>query len=416
LDAIVIGAGVAGLAAARELCAAGRRVAILEARDRIGGRIMTVHDAGLPVPAELGAEFVHGRPLETWEIIRAHGLMACDVGDDHKSVHTDISEPLEGVPLDPVFEEMRRFAAPDRTFEAYLRESSCDVDAKRRAAGFVEGFNAARKERIGVQSLLQDEEASEQIAGDRSFRILNGYDSVPNALLPERAKLELGAAVSEIKWRRGSVEAVTDRGVFHAERAIVTVPLGVMQTGGIRWTPEPARILTAARQLAMGDVARITFLFHERFWEDTLDFGFLHSMNPDVPTWWSTLPVRAPMLTGWAAGPYFDAYRSVPADEVARRAQAALAHLLRVDAAEVRRQTVHWYCHDWHADPWSRGAYSYTPAGALPARAAMAEPVEDTLYFAGEATETEGHSGTVHGAIASGRRAARQILRGRSAN
>lgn len=411
MDVLIIGAGVAGLAAARELCAQGHNITILEARDRVGGRILSVHESRLPVPAELGAEFVHGRPPEIWDLIRERALAACDVVGEHKAVRADISEPLEEVPIDPVFESMRRFTEPDRTFEAFLRECPCDEEAKRRAARFVEGFNAARKERISVQSLVQDDDAAAKIDGDRAFRILNGYDSVPKMLLPPEARMELGAAVREVRWRRGSVEAVTERGVFRAERAIITVPLGVLQAGAIRWTPEPRSVLTAACSLATGDVFRITFLFRERFWEDDVDFSFLHSMNPNVPTWWSTLPVRAPMLTGWAAGPYFDRYLDRPAEESAARAQDVLARLLRMDAAEVRRQTVAWYFHDWHADPWSRGAYSYTPAGALPARAAMAAPVEDTLYFAGEATETEGHSGTVHGAIASGRRAARQMLR-----
>lgn len=410
VDVLIIGAGVAGLAAARDLCAGGWRVTIIEARDRIGGRILTAHDTRLPVPAELGAEFVHGRPPEIWDIVRASGLAVSEVAEDHRAVRTDVSEPLDDVPLEPVFEEMGGFAEPDRTLDAFLRESSCDVGAKLRATGFVEGFNAARKERIGVQSLIEDDDASAKIDGDRSFRILSGYDGVARALLPDGATLQLSAAVHEIKWRRGNVEAITDGGVFSAERAIVTVPLGVLQERQIRWTPEPAGIMNAANRLAMGDALRITFLFHERFWEHVLDFGFLHSMRNDIPTWWSTLPIRAPMLTGWAAGPRFDAFRGVPADEAVRRAQSALAELLRVDVAEVRRQTVQWYFHDWHADVWSRGAYSYTPAGALSARASMAEPVDDTLFFAGEATDTEGHSGTVHGAIASGRMAARQAM------
>ncbi len=410
MDVLIIGAGVAGLAASRALIDAGCRVVILEARKRIGGRIRSIHDPRLPVPAETGAEFVHGRPPELLQIIAQYALPDCDVAGDHHSVGNDISESLPDTDTDSVFAEMPRFAEPDRSFAAFLRESTAPAEAKRRATGFVEGFNAARAEVIGVQSILQDEEAADQIGGDSASRILSGYDSVPRALLPPEAALELNAAVTEIRWRPGAVTALTTRRDFSADRAVITLPLGVLQADAVRWSPEPTAILAAARQLAVGDVMRITFLFRERFWEDACDFSFLHSTNPSVPTWWSTLPVRAPMLTGWAAGPHFDQYLGMPAESIASRAQEALATLLRLPPAYIREQTAAWFHHGWHADPWSRGAYSYTPAGALPARSALAVPVDNTLYFAGEATETGGHSGTVHGAIASGRRAARQII------
>jgi monoamine oxidase len=111
-------------------------------------------------------------------------------------------------------------------------------------------------------------------------------------------------------------------------------------------------------------------------------------------------------ITGWSAGPKADSLVGLSQDEVIGRALDTLKGVLGVRSLPRHRA---WF-HDWHSDPYSRGAYSYVPAGALPSRRVMAEPVEETLYFAGEATDLLGYGGTVHGAIASGRRAARQIV------
>ena len=398
---LIIGAGAAGLAAAHDLCAAGHEVTILEARHRIGGRIHTSRDPRLPLPAELGAEFVHGRSPEIFDIVWRTALPACAVADEHWCVEEGPPKPCEGHSLDRVFEKMREAAGPDRTFAEFLTE--IEPELRPWAASYVEGFNAARKERISLQSLVKDQAAADAIDGDRSFRILPGYDRVPQALLPEAADLHLNTTVREMSWSRGLVEAITARGALRGSRAVITLPLGVLQANDVKFDPEPVDMLHAAHRLATGDAARVTFLFDRPFWPE---MGFLHSFDPAFPTWWTTLPVHTAMITCWAAGPRFDRYVGKDGEFVAHEALAAMSRLFRQD-----RVPQAFFYHDWHADPFARGAYSYVPVGALDAREKMAAPVDDTLYFAGEATETEGHSATVHGAIASGRRAARQILR-----
>ncbi len=134
----------------------------------------------------------------------------------------------------------------------------------------------------------------------------------------------------------------------------------------------------------------------------------MFSDEPVFPTWWTALPVRAPVLTGWTAGSRADQLLDLPEPEILRHALASLTNIMGGSTGRIESV----YFHDWHQDPYARGAYSYVPAGAVDARRALAEPVADTLYFAGEATDTDGHSATVHGAIETGRRAARQILAG----
>lgn len=405
-DVLIIGAGAAGLAAAQLLRAGGRRVCCLEARDRIGGRIFTAHDPSTLLPIELGAEFVHGRPSEIFDL----GMEIYEIGGRPVSVAQDTTgDPEED--SKGILEELARAANEqnDETFQHFLDRSSYPDWQKKEATGFVEGFNAARRDVIGTASLAKDQRAGDKIEGDRTFRVREGYGAVA-ARLAEGVEVKLSCAVAEVRWRRGEVELRLENGsTMRGARVVITVPLGVLQAGAIRFDPEPRAILDAARELRFGDAFRVSFLFERAYWDEsprTAGAGFLFSDEPVFPVWWTGRPVEPRAITGWSAGPKADSLIGLSHNEVIGRALATLRRIVGVPAVPPHRA---WF-HDWQADPYSRGAYSYVPAGALPARRALADPVEDTLYFAGEATDLLGYGGTVHGAIASGRRAARQIL------
>jgi len=439
-DVVVVGAGVAGLAAARVLQDAGLRVALLEARDRVGGRVATRRDPGLPLPVELGAEFIHGLPPQTWAVVRAAGLLAYEVtGESWRAAGGQIvgADPL-WAQAEPLFAAIQAYDGPDQPFAAFLAGQPADPDTRSLMTAYIEGFNAADARRIGVHALARQQAAEETIAGDRSFRVVAGYDRVPHALRagldPARATLELATVVRELRWRPGAVEVdVGTRGgaphpTVRAAAAVIALPLGVLQAapgseGAVRFTPAPEALQEAVGALAMGQVVKINLRFRTPFWEheplplaDGLaphQLGFLLSADPVMPTWWTVYPAQAPLLVGWVAGPAAASLAEQDEATIVAEALAALARVTGVPRARLDTLLEGWAMHNWRADPFARGAYSYVPAGALAAQERLARPVEGTLVFAGEALAVDGHIGTVHGAIASGRRAARALLESR---
>jgi monoamine oxidase len=351
------------------------------------------------------------RPPELLRILDEAGQPPAEVTGDHLCRTARALESCEAIfqKFDEIFEKMRD--SPERSFEEFLESCRCDPETARWATAYIEGFNAAPRDRVSVQWLALEHAAAEAIDGDKLFRIPAGYDTVPRWLATglEESVLCLNTAVTGIEWRRGNVRVSTkSHGAFTATCALITAPLGVLQAGAIRFTPEPSAQMDAIHRLATGCALRITMRFRKRFWDPRL--SFIHSLNDWMPTWWTSGPRGAPLLTGWTAGPLLERAAGIPQEAMVDRSLESLGSLLGMRSAELRGLLEDWRMHDWQADPFARGAYSYVPVGNLDARRVLATPVEGTLFFAGEATNFEGHSGTVHGAIATGRRAAQQIL------
>jgi monoamine oxidase len=448
-DLIIVGAGMAGLTAGRALANSGLRVGIIEARHRVGGRICTTHvDDGagrLDTPVELGAEFVHGLPPETWSLVREarlasyeiDGVELCSSGGAlqvHRHNDGGISV-LEHM----LAREAALAPGCDLTFADYLGSIAIDQAARTRAVEYVEGFNAADSAVISVRALAMQQRAEDAIDSDRLFKLEHGYDGLPRFLAQQfegaGGKILLGSVAQRISWRRGaiSVSGVRqdgDRFAVAARRALICVPLGVLQANTIEFTPDPGTILLQAQRLVMGPVMRMTLLFRSRFWArtdlpkrsvevraglDRLSFLFAHGALPS--TWWTPMPDTAAMITAWVGGTKVALIESAAgtagkSEALLKRCLATLGNALGVATADLQQLLLSWHCHDWQADPYARGAYSYVPAGAIDASAKLAEPVDDTLYFAGEHTDISGHWGTVHAAVRSGLRAAAQLQRG----
>jgi monoamine oxidase len=414
-DVIVVGAGIAGLAAARTLVAAGLRVTLIEARDRIGGRIYTVPSLAGELPVELGAEFIHGLPPELIGLVDEAGLTRFELEGETRCYREQrgvgrIEPCREQREVDELFDQLSHLVPSqvDLSFAEFVAQRRLRPEALARAMNYVEGFNAADADRISMAALAKQQAAEDAISGYRAFRVAEGYAQVPAFLqrrfLDAGGKLVASMPVRTISWKPGWVEVATTPGsVFHAAAAIITVPLGVLQARSVEFVPQPVEILNAADRLVMGTAARVTYEFDHRFWSTGMSFLFAPDATP--PTWWTTNPRQSSMLTGWVAG------RKLSTLEIKTLPEAGLVTLAGFFAAEdVRSHLVGWHHHDWQADTFSLGAYTYVPQGAIQASDELSAPVENTLFFAGEHTDTTGHWGTVHGALRSGLRAAKQVL------
>ena len=422
-DVIVIGAGASGLAAARALSGAGKRVCVVEARQRVGGRIHTLHIAGLPLPVELGAEFIHGEAQETFSIVKAAALMACELPDDHwwardgewRQVHDFWGQ------IQKLTSQIGRLKR-DVSFADFLRSRrSISPQLREMARNFAEGYHAAHADRISAMALSTADEEQDEPGGNKQFRILNGYDAVIEwlraGLDPERSELRLETRVRQITWKPGSVVVDCIHGTreqtIRANSAIITIPIGVWkapreQEGAIRFDPALDDKLHAVEKLEVGHVVKIIFRFREAFWEDD-NFNFMHISDRFVPTWWTSTPVRQPILTAWAGGHAADALLAEGQEAMLDRALDTLAKAFAMRRRSVDDLVAGSYTHNWLADPFSRGAYSYAGIGGTGAHQALARPLRGTLFFAGEATSGD-QTGTVAGAIDTGHRAARELL------
>jgi len=304
---LVIGAGLAGLAAARQLANAGLHVTILEARDRVGGRVHTTRDPRFPVPVELGAEFVHGKPKEVWDIILQKNLLTGSVEGDNWCSEDHVLKKCNDFwsRWERVARLLKRAKTyPDRSFAEFIETIDVDIETKKSSVEFVEGFNAARADLISVQYLANAQETSDRESGDKPFRVFAGLDTLVHSFSrfdENQVELHLNTPVGEIEWSPGYVRA----DAFEAETAIVTLPLGVLQSGRVRFTPAIKEKETAARQLVMGHVVKVILCFHTSFWEERglTKLTFIHARGEKFPTWWTMRPIAAPLLVGWAGGP-----------------------------------------------------------------------------------------------------------------
>jgi monoamine oxidase len=431
-DLLILGGGAAGLMAAGDLAAARRTVVLLEAQRRIGGRI---HPTGPfdALPVELGAEFVHELSPDVERLLAGAGVLLLEGEGETRHV---VGRSLR--PLDEFWEHVEKRLSSLRAPRGRDRPIAALLGAPRTARDrfvyrFVEGFNAASADELSAQALLESHRRTMEEGGYQSYRPEGGTAALLRALLarldPRRVRIECEAPVAAVEWRRGRAIAIVRRRGraprrFSARALLVTLPAPVLalepgRPGSLRFVPDLPQKRRAAAAIGVGDVVKVVVqlrgtLAEPRFVERRPELEgaqFLHVDNAAFPTWWTSFPVRSTLLTAWAGGPSAAALAGASHARRVALALDGLARILGVPRARVSREVVHAWTHDWRRDPFARGAYSFPRVGEREAPARLASPVDDTLFFAGEATDPEGIGGTIGSALASGARAAREALR-----
>ncbi len=427
-DVIVIGAGAAGLAAARRLGASSLHTIVVEARDRVGGRVSSHPFARTAVPAELGAEFIHGRADETMALLREMGTAAIDTGGESWTFADgalQLGKDDDFVSAADLFKEASSLRA-DETVDRFLQRYDGDAamrDTVQAARSFAEGFDAADPAIASARSIAEEWQSG---VDSVSARPLGGYRPMFEHLRTVCAiagvQMHFSTRVQRIAWRRSDVRvAVQERDghtrMLRAKAAIVTVPVGVLRATGddsrIEFEPQlPPPKRQALNYLKTGDVVKVVLSFRTPFWERLhdgryRDGGFFRTAGHQFAVYWTQLPVRSELVVAWVGGPKAEALGELTRDEVIERALVGFGRLFD-EPALVHKACDGAVMHDWKRDPYARGAYSYVAVGGTNARAELAVPIDDTLFFAGEATSADGQGGTVNGALETGERAARE--------
>lgn len=426
-DVIVIGGGAAGLRAACLLSRHNLTVQLIEARPRLGGRILTRRTDGWPLPIELGAELIHGSATETKRLLDSDDVE--QIPDDHflrergvlthlKKFYEILTDAGEQIPHD--------VSTAEEAIEAVRRQDERSASLLRM---YLEGFHAAEPARMSPRAIMskKDDDPAEQ----RQSRSRGGYDQIIDRMereLGPDVEVRLSTEVRRVEWERDHTILTLHHdgktSTQSAPRVIVTVPLSILQDEAITFEPVIPAVTEACQNLQMGHVVKLLLGFTNPFWTDpglaplrasapnAPPLNFVHDPDASFPTWWTMAPSNAPILVAWAGGPKAVELSGRSLDSLVDVALKNLSSLLELDQELIRAKLIAAHHHDWSSDPWSRGAYSFTGVNGERARESLNRPIEDTIFFAGEALSEQ--NGTVEGALQSGRRAAEQILLGLS--
>lgn len=409
---IIIGAGAAGLFAARKLSAAGHSVTVLEGGDRTGGRIFTTQPAGFVQPIEEGAEFVHGKLPLTMQLLKEAGVAYQPVAGKMIRVKNDRwseqEEFVEG--WDELIHRMAGLKT-DMTLSDFLQQYFGDekyTGLRKSARRFAEGFDVADPSEVSVMG-LHEEWMKEQ---EDQYRIPGGYTQLiqylQQACVAHGCIIQLNCVVRTVRWETDKVQAVTADGrTFTAQKAIITVPLGVLQAPSqhataIAFEPAIDAVNNAVQQIGYGSVVKVYLQFSAPFWfEYRKDIGFLLS-EETIPTWWTQLPDSTPVLTGWLGGPQAAKFKDAADEAIIQQALQSLANIFSMSVEQLKTLMTASHVVKWQANEFSLGAYSYSKLFTAGARKLLNEPVQHTLYFAGEAYYDGEAGGTVEAALHSG--------------
>ena len=418
---LVVGAGMSGLAAARELRAHGYTVTVLEGRERTGGRVWTNRDLGFPI--DMGASWIQGtdgNPLT--EIAEHNGVQVHATDTDSVRLWGPEGEPVPDDELEEAFGEFEELAdgleeladdledediSIEEATELLLADEELSHEEEIALSWFASAFlvlaSGAEPSEHSLAYLGSDEGFG---GGDVLFP--HGYHQLIEAV-GRGTEVELGTKVSHIDYGGSKVRVETNRGDFEGDRVVVTLPLGVLQSGAVKFSPElPQDKVSAGSRLRMGLLDKVVLRFPEVFWPDDRDYmAYASETHGEFPVILNAHRFTGqPVLMAFVGGDFGRALELESDEAIAEHTVEILSRIM----GERVPDPVNGIASRWASDPFAGGSYSFIPVGASPADFdALAAPVGDRLFFAGEATIKEYYA-TVHGAYLSGVREARRII------
>ncbi len=412
---LIIGAGIAGLSAGYHLTQAGHEVVILEARNRIGGRVWTNHDFA-DIPIEFGAELIHGETVNTWEWVRKLGLKTIHWQKTMDSmIRMEDGRWLtmkEARAISPELDVTRSWElgdvdepGGDEDLATYLKRIGFNDEQLRyvkRSFANAEGENMEKLNAKAHANLFSDRDTEE---GYGDYRILDGYDSYYKKLA-EGLDIRLNTVVTEINWSNAVTVTTADGQVYTGDNAIITLPLGVLQANHITFTPKLPSIKQEALQgLQMGPVMKMVYEFEEPIMDKAI--GAIYAKgNP--PMWWSPSLGRedgAIIWTAFFSGDYAREMLELDEDKALRKGLDTLRE--EIGNPDLKYKQARWV--NWPQDEFSMGGYSICLPNHYDARDKLAQPTPP-LYWAGEASAPHHLTAMVHGAYFTGQRAANEVI------
>ncbi|MDB5260655.1 MAG: FAD-dependent oxidoreductase [Candidatus Nomurabacteria bacterium] len=423
---VVIGAGASGLMAARELSKLGKKIIVLEARDRVGGRILPLSEEEFGYEAQGGAEFIHGDSPVTKELIKEAGLSIVDMagGEIFNLRNGELTKSLGGPTGDPIFLQYKEEIIQklgeikeDVPISIFLEKNFKDESysqLREWVVDMAEGYDVADINKISTFA-LRDEWLS---GGEwKQGRIKEGYGKLLSYLRSacEKTGVEIilnKKVISVIHGGYGIRVSCEDGTIFSGDKVIVTVPLPVITS--IQFIPEIPKKIKAISDIGFGSVIKVLIRFKTPWWnnawgKDLSKMTFL-LLNEEIRSWWTQYPETHPVLTGWIVGKNTEKYKNAPDAEILNLEIESLSRILKVSEENIRKQIITAKVINWPADPYTLGAYSYATPETLAAIKELTTPLNNKVYFAGEALYTGHDTATVEGALSSGKEVAERIL------
>jgi len=413
-DVIIIGGGASGIMAMYELIASGYKVCLLEASGTIGGRIASIHQEGFVGGFETGAEFIHGNATLTLDLLKTANISYTPVSGEMISIEKGVwfNESGNDSGMDILYEKLSQLK-DDSTIrhflDTYFKEEKYE-EIRNYTRQLAEGFSLADIDTASVLSFQKDISN----LNEADYRIEGGYESLIKFLFEtccDKANVCFFSEVYSINYRENDVTVHTKDGKeYKGNKVILTVSAGVLKAADINFNPVLNEHATAINQLGFGSVIKFLFKFSEPFWEYiSKDLGFALS-DEAIPTWWTQLPRRTSLLTGWLGGSKARKASLLSDDELSTVALESLSKIFKLDISLLRNLLIYHKTICWDNNPFVKGGYSFNTLKSEQAKKILREPISNTIYFAGEAIYEGEFQGTVEAALVSGKNVVRNII------